>query len=89
MNNKEHPDTVSYGVYEQVAWERSLAEEQLNTLGFSLGCNVTCRKEFVATHQKDGRYNIVRTFKVCSECGEQLHSDMNFCPYCGRKIVDD
>ena len=89
MNNKEHPDIVSYGVYEQVAWERSLAEEQLSTLGFSLGCSVTCRKKSVATHQKDGRYNIARIFEVCSECEEQLHSDMNFCPYCGRKIVDD
>lgn len=89
MNNKEHPDTVSYGVYEQVAWERSLAEEQLNTLGFSLGCSVTCKKKLVATYQKDGRYNVARTFEVCSECGEPLHSGMNFCPYCGRKILYD
>ena len=89
MNNKEHPDTVSYEVYEQVAWERSLAEEQLSTLGFSLGCNVTCKKKLTVTHKKDGRYDIVRTINVCSECGEQLHSDMNFCPYCGRKILDD
>lgn len=89
MNNQEHPDTVSYGVYEQVAWERSLAEEQLNTLGFSLGCSVTCRKKPVVTHKKQSNSDNVRTINVCSECGEQLHSDMNFCPYCGRKIVDD
>lgn len=88
MNNKEHPDTVSYGVYEQVAWERDLVEDQLNTLGFGVGSKVTCRKKLVTTYQKDGRYNIARTFEVCSECGEQLHSDINFCPYCGRKILD-
>lgn len=89
MNNKKHPDTVSYGVYEQVAWERDLVEDQLSTLGFSLGCSVTCRKKLIATHKKHGNSNIVRTINVCSECGEQLHSDMNFCPYCGRKIIDD
>lgn len=87
MNNKEHPDTVSYGVYEQVAWERSLAEEQLRTLGFSLGCKVTCKKKLVSVY---GQYsNNTRIIQMCSECGEQLHSDMNFCPYCGRKIEDD
>ena len=32
MNNKEHPDTVSYGVYEQVAWERSLTDIILSNL---------------------------------------------------------
>lgn len=84
MNNKEHPDTVLYGVYEQVAWERKLAEAQLSILGFSLGCNVTCTKKSVNVNR-----GYVRTIKVCSECGEQLHSDMNFCPYCGRKIIDD
>lgn len=84
MNNKEHPDTVLYDVYVQVAWERSLAEDQLNTLGFSLGCNVTCKKKLVNINR-----GYIRTIKVCSECGEQLHPDMNFCPYCGRKIVDD
>lgn len=89
MNNKKHPDTVSYGVYEQVAWERDLVEDQLNTLGFGVGSKVTCRKKLVTTYQKDGRYNIARTFEVCSECGEQLHSDMNFCPYCGRRILND
>ena len=89
MTNKEHPDTVSYGVYEQVAWERDLVEDQLNTLGFGVGSKVTCRKKLVVTHKKEGRYDNVRAINVCSECGEQLHPDMNFCPYCGRKIVDD
>ena len=89
MNNKEHPDTVSYEAYEQVTWERNLVQDQLNTLGFGVGSKVTCRKKLVTTYQKDGRYNIARIFEVCSECGEQLHSDMNFCPYCGRKILDD
>lgn len=82
MNNKEHPDTVSYGVYEQVAWERDLVEDQLHTLGFEVCSKVTCRKKPVVTHT-------IRTINVCSECGEQLHSDMNFCPYCGRKILDE
>lgn len=82
MNNKEHPDTVFYGVYKQVAWERSLAEEQLNTLGFGLGCNVVCKRKPITN-------KTYKTLTVCSECGEQLHSDMNFCPYCGRKILND
>jgi hypothetical protein len=50
MNNKKHPDTVSYGVYEQVAWERDLVEDQLHTLGFGVGSKVTCRKNLVTTY---------------------------------------
>lgn len=87
MNNKEHPDTVLYGVYEQVAWERSIAEEQLRILGFSLGERVTCKKKHTFTEHNNSR--TVHAIAICSECGEQLHSDMNFCPCCGRKIVDD
>lgn len=29
------------------------------------------------------------TFDCMPEDMQQLHSDMNFCPYCGRKIIDE
>lgn len=66
-------------VFEQVAWEREIATQQLNELGFNFG-------EKVDAEWRDG---------ICSACGyEALYTQYEHyivlskhCPYCGRIMV--
>ena len=90
-------DVVSKAAYDQVAWERHLAEVQLKSIGKSLG-----EKMDDVQPVKHGRWvesfeQIVDlTYKVkrCSICGKTKpmkifgHEDclFNYCPNCGAKM---
>ena len=64
-------DVVSKAAYDQVAWERNLAEEQLKSIGKSFGEKMDDVQ--LVKHGKNiaTEYDEVDQF-VCSECGIEL-----------------
>ena len=80
-------DVVSKAAYDQVAWERNLAEEQLKSIGKSLGENMDDVQPV-----KHGKWmNDIQ----CSNCGWYMEDDVtispmmvffDYCPNCGAKM---
>lgn len=74
------PKTIPIGVYEQVQWERDVAIERLNELGYGLGEKI-----------KTGRWILDETDNsiTCDKCGCLIWAnDINngeayYCPNCG------
>ena len=85
-------EAVHRSVYDQCAWERDLAIEQLrNDYGVGLGE----KKSADVVRVKHGRWisDDRDVLFSCSECGTQIstswdydHLQWNFCPHCGCKM---
>lgn len=80
---------VSRDAFDQILWERDVMEEQLHSIGKSLG-----EKMDDVRSAKFGKNvaNYLFMFK-CSECGWECYdmnecdSDFNFCPNCGAIVT--
>lgn len=84
-------DVVSFGVYEQVAWERDIAIQQLREdYGVELGQKkadvVPVRHGKIIETIEDG--HMKRTFSCCGTDFTQMTCWMtpNYCPNCGARM---
>lgn len=77
-------DTVSRAVFEQIMWERNVAIQQLQDLGYGLG---EMPREGEWLNGSCGDY-------VCSACKQEFDCDIanirgfnfKFCPNCGARM---
>ena len=79
-------DVVSLGVYEQVAWERDIAIQQLREdYGVELG-----QKKADVAPVRHGRWVLVDSdveqFFMCNKCNEKEYWESNYCSNCGAKM---
>ncbi len=79
-------DVVSKAAYDQVAWERHLAEVQLKSIGKSLG-----EKMDDVQPVKHGRWivhddELLGVTKECSVCHIEGCLDGYYCPNCGARM---
>ena len=81
-------DVVSKAAYDQVAWERNLAEGQLKSIGKSLG-----EKMDDVQPVKHGRWvfnkppdDWIMSLYACDQCGHVEEGKPNYCPNCGSKM---
>ena len=79
-------DVVSKAAYDQVAWERHLAEVQLKSIGKSIGEKMDDVAPVVHGKWEDSiaKYGIL--IHKCSVCNKYSHMAYNYCPNCGVKM---
>lgn len=49
-------------------------------------CKLICHEVELPDSLKDADFEMY--VYECSKCGEPMFSDYNYCPNCGRKVVD-
>ena len=76
--SKEEKQHVSFGVYQQVAWERDVATEQLRELGYSLGEEIITCKNCEHWGKKQGRWH-------CFEMYFDQDDPTFYCGYAKKK----
>lgn len=82
------PEYVRYSTYEQVAWERDIAIEQLHELGYEFGQKID-KEEFCEWIRDNDEFDVYdtkcRNRHVFFE-GSPEDNEYVYCPYCGKKI---
>jgi predicted RNA-binding Zn-ribbon protein involved in translation (DUF1610 family) len=78
---------VSLGAYRQVAWERDIAIDQLNSYGVQFGEKAELQR---VKHGKWVAQDAGYTRFMCSACGSKNYWGYEkYCPNCGAKMRDE
>ena len=85
-------DVVSKAAYDQVVWERNMAEEQLKSIDKSIGEKMEDVQPVKhGQWVQDAVYVDETTGEpclawFCNQCGEPQMVGTNYCPNCGAKM---